>query len=354
MKRKEKKGFKHVLKNHLISLIVVMTLVCIGAVIAGNVIVKEGNVEVDEDLNVSDDLFVASRIGIGKPADGYYLLEATGSGAGGQFTRIVNGSAGAFFEFMKAQGSVDSPTAVTSDHQLGKLTAGGHNGSDYVGSSIIYFKSNGAIGPGVPGRILFYTANASGVLIRRMDITSSGSNYLYGKWTIDNDIVVGDDVVVADRLYFETTGEASIYWDGSQLRFDYGTDGDDFAYFSGNVSAIDYYTRTSVYDKSQGSALDKIKDADDLKTDGEIDHSKFYGYATYEVTDLSRPETEEYSCVKADENGEEYDAICERTVYPYTETEEGVSLNAEIDVLRQAVYELKTELCKHDSSYDFC
>jgi len=117
-------------------------------------------------------------------------------------------------------------------------------------------------------------------------------------------------------------------------------------YSQGNVSATGYITRTSVFDKSQGSALALIKDADDLKTNDEIDHSKFYGYAgEFEVTDYSRPETREVC------NGEE---CSDETYYPYTKIEEGVSLDAEIDLLRQAVYELKIELCSHDGSYAWC
>jgi hypothetical protein len=47
--------------------------------------------------------------------------------------------------------------------------------------------------------------------------------------------------------------DINISFDGNYLRFNYGTNAaTDFAYFSGNVSALGYYTRTSVYDKSQG------------------------------------------------------------------------------------------------------
>jgi len=53
-----------------------------------------------------------------------------------------------------------------------------------------------------------------------------------------------------------------------------------------------------------------------------------------------------------DADGEE--TTCTVTKYPYTTTEEGISLEAEIDVLRQAVYELKTELCTQDDKYGWC
>jgi len=50
------------------------------------------------------------------------------------------------------------------------------------------------------------------------------------------------------------------------------------------------------------------------------------------------------------------------TIYPYTKTEEAVSLNMEIDVLRQSIFELKTEnqmlkdeLCEHNhNEFSWC
>jgi len=108
-----------------------------------------------------------------------------------------------------------------------------------------------------------------------------------------------------------------------------------------NVSATGYITRTSVYDKSQGSALDKVKDASEYVKDGEIDHKAFYGYVSYDYDD----------CETDEETGEE---TC------VTKTEEGVLLDSEVDVLRQAVYELKLqnqnlrdELCTKDT-YSWC
>jgi len=85
-------------------------------------------------------------------------------------------------------------------------------------------------------------------------------------------------------------------------------------YSQANVSATGYITRTSVFDKNKNT-FDYIKDASYyLDEDGKIDHKKFYGYVKYKSPDKSRP------------------------------IEEGVELGAEIDVLRQAIYELKLEL----------
>ena len=161
------------------------------------------------------------------------------------------------------------------------------------------------------------------------------------------------------------TSNALIGVGKGDIHFNYGTSGTDIAWFSGNISAIDYFTRTSVFDKSK-NLWDYIKDADYYKNLNEIDHSKFYGFSTYETADYSKPINEEYDCsyFKEDEKTQNLvfiEKVCNRTIYPYNKTEEVVSLNKEIDVLRQGVYELKvendllkSELCKRDRTYSWC
>ncbi len=120
----------------------------------------------------------------------------------------------------------------------------------------------------------------------------------------------------------------------------------------GNVSATGFITRTSIFDKSQ-STKDYIKDADYYLDKGEIDHSKFYGYAgTFTVTDYSRPETEEVSNQVCEDvivgnltTQECSNVTTQRTIYPYTKEEEGVDLGKEIDLLRQTVFEMSEDLC---------
>ncbi|MEK6953025.1 MAG: hypothetical protein AABX29_08480 [Nanoarchaeota archaeon] len=134
---------------------------------------------------------------------------------------------------------------------------------------------------------------------------------------------------------------------------------------SSNISATGYITRTSVYDTSKGEALNYTQDAKYyMDQRGKIDHKKFYGYASYDVTetDYTRPEVKDEEVCDTIFNKEtqiEEQTNCRTeqiTIYPYTLThkEEGVELGKEIDVLRQAVYELKQELCSKDNSYEFC
>ena len=125
-------------------------------------------------------------------------------------------------------------------------------------------------------------------------------------------------------------------------------------YSLANISAAGYITRTSVYDKTKGSALDYIKDANSyLDKNGNINHSSFYGAVKYKKTDISRPEITLKTILT---DNVEFDTATQQNIttkliysynetsYPYTITEEGVDLGAEIDVLRQAVYELNLKL----------
>ena len=113
---------------------------------------------------------------------------------------------------------------------------------------------------------------------------------------------------------------------------------------SSNVSATGYITRTSVYDKTKGRALDLIKDSDGYKNaDGSINHQAFYGFVSYDKIDYSKPE------INLIDGNEEI-------IYPYNITEEGISLDDEINLLRQAVFEIKDCTAKSNSweEYKLC
>ena len=153
------------------------------------------------------------------------------------------------------------------------------------------------------------------------------------------------------KEYFGTGNNFSIFSDGTNLVFNTSESGSGLAYFSNNVSATGYITRTSIFDKSKGTALNYIKDASEYLTSKRtIDHKAFYGYVEQKVTDFSRPVTDylpREECYTDKDEKEKCSIVFDtRTTYPYTKIEDGVDLGKEIDVLRQAVYELKMELEK--------
>jgi hypothetical protein len=156
------------------------------------------------------------------------------------------------------------------------------------------------------------------------------------------------------KLYFGAGSDASIKYDGTNLVLDSGSG---VGYFSGNVSATGYITRTDVFDKSTGMALDLVHDASYyINEDNKIDHSKFeYSYVKYNTTDFSRPlvinkEREECDPMSLDDGEEYYEVdnlVCEiisynETTYPHKIVQSGVDLVKESSLLKQALYEIKT------------
>lgn len=151
----------------------------------------------------------------------------------------------------------------------------------------------------------------------------------------------GDNIILSDtsKLKFGAARDSEIYYDGTNLLLISNNTGSGLAWFSNNVSATGFITRTSVYDKGRGKALDFIKDSDDYIVGDKINHSEFYGYTIYNVTDESRMVMVEDKCIDDAVYGE----WCDYETYPYQLEEEGVSLDMEVDLLRQVAYELKVE-----------
>jgi len=119
-------------------------------------------------------------------------------------------------------------------------------------------------------------------------------------------------------------------------------------YSEGAVSASEFITRTSVYDKDKGKALDHINDASFyLNPDNTINHSAFNSYTSHIknrcVTKVETNYTETF-CDTIDKSD------CTTYNYPtYNCTQyeqvlvEGVSLGEETALLKQAIYELKIQ-----------
>jgi hypothetical protein len=109
-------------------------------------------------------------------------------------------------------------------------------------------------------------------------------------------------------------------------------------WFKGNVSATGFITRTSIFDTTRGDSFSFIKNSTAyLDRTGKINESVFYGYTSWKTTDYSRPVIIERSWTNETTGKTFYG---NETTYPYTITNEGVELGSEIDVLRQAVFEL--------------
>lgn len=154
-----------------------------------------------------------------------------------------------------------------------------------------------------------------------VDISSNAHDYRQG---VDaNNLVIKKDAG-SDGTYEDTL-----------LTF-YGANGN--AEFIHNITADNFLERTALFTSARGNAKDYIKNFSYYIDNGEINHSKFYGYTTYEKPDFSRPVTQE-SEIMIWNGTAEVPIIVEDIIYPYNITVEATATNEEVSVLRQRVYE---------------
>lgn len=189
-------------------------------------------------------------------------------------------------------------------------------------------------------------------------------------------IVISSDNV---GLTLGSDQDANITFDGTNLKFSYPNSS--IAYFTGGINYNGtLVTHSPIFDKTQGNALDFIKDADELTTGGKPDDSKYYGYMEYEVPDETNCSfivdeitycwrtdnipTNEKECSKdiksipkgyKIEEDKTYKKVCQ------TRIEKGVDLEDQLGLYQQAIYDLKkenellkTEICKLNPLAIFC
>ncbi len=381
MKNKEqRKSFKNLLKNNIVSVIVLILVISIAGVFAGNVFVTDGDLDVSDDLNVSGNLtttgtgiFGDMMVGTSVPNYRFSIDSTDHSDQIGiyhdnnhAYLRTTDG----IFIFKTDEGT----NTITSLRVAGKGTGYGNlevrdeDDAEYFGlycaGGYGNFRVAGATPKGLifqesaDAPIFFFTGAASGE-------TPEIKIYGYRAGDIQRELDIGVGIDAADTASFD--GVSNYYFDGNMgietftptypLEVNSNVSGISI-WAQDNISAAGFITRTSVFDKSRGSALDFIKDADYYLSNEEIDHKKFYGYAgEFKVTDYSKPVYSSFEETFCEEVGDETfcrEETINQTDYPYKLIEEGVSLDAEIDVLRQAVYELSQELCKKDDSYSWC
>ena len=196
--------------------------------------------------------------------------------------------------------------------------------------------------------------NGSALIVNQIGINGQDVNANYG--------IVSSGISGAILGYNDDNAQYGIlgYQAGALNYAVYGTDisNEGYAgYFYGqvyvslNVSAQGFIDRTSVFNTDK-NAFDYVKDASYYLDNGVINHSRFYGYTTFNnpQIDYSRPETKiEQNCtttiIDVDGDTKETCKPVTITYYPHSKdvTEEGVDLGREISVHRQAIYEIKTE-----------
>jgi len=277
------------IKNNFMSL-VMLVFFSIGLVIAGNVYVTDGDLDVDNDLNVSNVLFVngsSGNVGIGTTSPNEELQ--------------VNGDA------IFGTGSINNPALW-------------NRAINIVGTDVAIIltetttNSDWSLAARTDGTFAIYDDGNS-----KLSITTNGALRMPSRsqveWGGSNEMIFGDSV--SNFVQIRTSGNNQVRVDSSG-NVGIGTTSPTYPlevvgnvsgisiWSDGNVSASGFITRTSVFDKSRGSALSFVSDADDYVIGGEIDHTKFYGYAgAFEVIDYDRSEV-----------------VDDEIVYPYTKKDQ--------------------------------
>ncbi len=326
-------------KSGLATGILILITVCAGIVFADDVVVQEGDVDV-KNLDASGDVTVTGKVGIGTSSPSYKLdvdgdMSVTGDVIAGGFQTPTQ-----YCEFQ----STYSGTRNCEMYFLGPK-------DDSMWYGFFADGEDGWWGPAFGIYLEPSTPQGDGQVV-------IGALYGDGVLRFENHDL---DIQSTKKLMFNDE-KLTINHDGTNARMDYGETTSDVLRMSGKVSALGYDTRTTVYDKSKGKALDWVKDSSAyVGAGGEIKHSEFYGHVSYSVTDYGRAEEEYYDEIVRGPSGARKAVRKSRTVYPHQKTEEGVSMGDEIAVLRQAVYELKEEnemlreeLCSRYPGYSWC
>jgi len=300
-------------------------------------------------------VFSAGNVGIGttSPSTKFHIAGTTGTPSAnflsgtlpssfvtGESQNVISGVATAsntatvrpILQFRRSRGTLASPTAVQENDTIGSFSAGGYGGSSQIFSAQIDFLVDGAVSTTeVPQRISFLTGTTAANRAERLTIKSDG------------------------KVGIGTTSPA--------YKLDINSGATIGLYVDSNISAAGYITRTDVYDKSKGNALNFIKDASQyLTTKGgkqKIDHNAFsYSKVTYDKTIVDKVtprlvdrnvcepqpdkcESDKEVCMpQSDKCHIETETVYDTTYKTITET--GVDLGKEVSLLKQAVYELKT------------
>ena len=160
-----------------------------------------------------------------------------------------------------------------------------------------------------------------------------------------------------DKIALGTGNDGLISWDGTDLILNSTTGSVNIYNQSGwgNLNLGNLTYNTKVYNKEDGSALTKVKDADEyLNPDGSINHSAFYCAVEREATDFSLPEYEiitKERCLEMPETrdiggviykkGSQYcsDDTTNRTYYPHKKMVWGIDAECQANLNHQALYE---------------
>jgi len=206
---KEKRGWKEYLKFNFLSLFLIISLIILTAVLAGDVIIKEGDVEISNDLNSSGVFYVDSvtdRVGIGtsNPSSNLEIFKAS-LGTGVNRILILNSST----SFAAAETGLGWYNS-NDGYYMGEISL--LPGSMYD-NAIMYIKTDDGTHSLKTRMTINKNGNVSiGTTVTTHTLTVNGTGNFTGTLIIHNNTQIFANI---SARTCDTGSEGSIYYDGS-------------------------------------------------------------------------------------------------------------------------------------------
>jgi hypothetical protein len=141
--------------------------------------------------------------------DSRELVDITNNGDADFDLSAYSDSDSPSFHFIKAKGSTTTPTIVPFNQELGKFSALGYNGSEFLTGSYFTFAVNGTVGNSLPSSIKMGTNNTQALLIdSNQDAYFTRGIYgnLYGNWNGSSNYYTSAE---AQNLFIDSSELAS-------------------------------------------------------------------------------------------------------------------------------------------------
>ncbi|MBR9703842.1 hypothetical protein GOV12_00385 [Candidatus Pacearchaeota archaeon] len=354
----KKKRFKLYLKNNLTSLVVFLVIISAIGVLAGDVIVKEGDMTVEENLNVSGNI-TTSELLIISPSANDVSIEAFphGDNSGISFVSQTSGVQ-SWLNMFTADGD-------GTDRWQFRFYS---NGTNYDITNSEYFR----LFYDAPSRIhrIQSLATGTGQVLPMSLGTGTFLNQL--ELPINGNVEVGvADLVLKNDLIMDggdikNNNDATMYiiLQGESLEVIDLVD----MVIEADLYADSFEENSVVLDKQGKTALSYFTTTSEERTklDGSYDHKNKDDidllYSVRDKTKCDRERRINESTIRYDKHGE-----LENMEYYYadvncvTEQVESKSVSKLVELQRDAIYELKqenellrSELCEKDNSYSWC
>jgi len=351
-KMKEKRGLKDLLKNNFLSLVFVIVLICLGAVVAGNVIIKEGDIGAEgeaQSLNFNtngSEVRIGEEVGFSNDLSNILIGKYISKNITGTHNIIIGKEAGRDL------------TSGIRNLLIGRKAGLNLENGDY--NTLIGYQTGIYLVSGARNFFMGFKAGEEAIGNYNVFLGEYAGRYA---GNTNNSIFIGKSAGYSETDQYKLVIDGK----GDNPGLIEGDFNDDYVIINGDLNVTGnthvqnltvwgtFADLTPAWGESSKNALDAIIDI--KNKDGEIDHSSYPKFAQAQIPMYISIRTGE-EC-EIDEEGEEICVeIYEKQVDHYLE---GRNIGATVTLLIESVKALheenqvlKDELCLKDSSYSWC